>query len=64
MSNNYTLVIGAGLNKDINRAIDTGPELIRNIADRVTDKASPTRPVLSSSLMAHFTELTAEVRSS
>ncbi len=63
MPNNYTLVVGAGVNKDINPAIDTGPELIRSIADRVTDRTSPSAPVLSTSLMAHFGQLTSEVRS-
>lgn len=64
MPYNYTLVLGAGVNKDINPAIDTGPELIKSIADRVTDRTSMTNPVLSSSLMAHFSQLTSEVRSS
>jgi hypothetical protein len=45
-----TLIIGAGASKDINPEIYTGEELIRGIADRITDRNTPQAPYLSKAL--------------
>jgi hypothetical protein len=42
-----TLIVGAGVNKEINANIGLGKDLIQDIADRVTDRKSPTNPYLS-----------------
>jgi hypothetical protein len=47
---NVTLVIGAGASKDINHEISTGEELIKDIANRVTDRTSPFNRNLSKEL--------------
>jgi hypothetical protein len=56
-----TLIIGAGVNKEINPGIDTGAELIQNIADRVTGRTSNGEG-LGASLENHFPNLTLERR--
>ena len=56
-----TLIIGAGVNKEINSEIDTGAELIRNIADRVTGRTSNGEG-LGKALEKHFPNLTLERR--
>jgi len=45
-----TLIIGAGASKAINNSICTGYELIKDIADRVTDRTSPGKEYLSEKL--------------
>lgn len=45
-----TLIIGSGASKDINETIYTGEELIKGIADRVTDRTSPEKEYLSEKL--------------
>jgi hypothetical protein len=42
-----TLIVGAGVNKEIHEEIDLGSELLQNISDRVTDVTSPNNPNLS-----------------
>jgi hypothetical protein len=44
------LVIGAGASKDLNQGFHLGPELIKDISDRVTDRTSPTQRNLSNLL--------------
>src|SRR6185295_2174746 len=45
-----TLIIGAGASKDIYHEINTGDELIKEIANRVTDRTSPHNLNLSKEL--------------
>ena len=42
-----TLIVGAGVNKEIHEGIDLGGELLQNISDRVTDITSPNNQYLS-----------------
>jgi hypothetical protein len=45
-----TLIVGAGVNKEIWAECDLGSELIKNIADRVTDRTSPNNHYFSTRL--------------
>jgi hypothetical protein len=45
-----TLILGAGVNKEINPGIDLGSELLQDILDRVTDQAARNNPYLSNLL--------------
>lgn len=49
-----TLIIGAGASKDINPAICTGEELVKDIADRITDRKTPNDKFLSRCLDEQF----------
>jgi len=45
-----TIILGAGVNKEINSHIDIGTELIKHIGDRVTDRTTPNGKYLSAAL--------------
>jgi len=57
-----SLIIGAGVNKEIHPDIDLGRELIQNISDRVTDRTTPNGPNLSINLERHFPEFNRMIR--
>lgn len=45
-----TIILGAGVNKEINESISTGIELLHDVANRVTDRTAPGGEYLSNAI--------------